>query len=136
MPAFICPLRWVRAHTEANALRLRPGRRAYVLQRACARFEKLLSKPRCNTDVSLQCGKPLPGLTKQDDCCGSVGASWGLNKCQKCPIKPGKRPMALFNFPFACVFMSAHFQAIYLSSIQAHCALAVLISPCDSLCGD
>ncbi|KAL7380810.1 hypothetical protein ABVT39_024441 [Epinephelus coioides] len=35
-----------------------------------------------------QCGKPLPGLTKQDDCCGSVGASWGLNKCQKCPTKP------------------------------------------------
>ncbi|XP_026209948.1 latent-transforming growth factor beta-binding protein 2 [Anabas testudineus] len=38
--------------------------------------------------VDGQCGKPLPGLTKQDDCCGSVGASWGLNKCQKCPTKP------------------------------------------------
>uniref|UniRef100_W5MXR7 Latent-transforming growth factor beta-binding protein 1 n=1 Tax=Lepisosteus oculatus TaxID=7918 RepID=W5MXR7_LEPOC len=35
-----------------------------------------------------QCGKPLPGLTKQDDCCGSVGASWGLNKCTACPPKP------------------------------------------------
>uniref|UniRef100_A0A674AN72 Latent-transforming growth factor beta-binding protein 1 n=1 Tax=Salmo trutta TaxID=8032 RepID=A0A674AN72_SALTR len=35
-----------------------------------------------------QCGKPLPGLTKQDDCCGSVGASWGLNKCTECPTKP------------------------------------------------
>uniref|UniRef100_A0A3B4BZ25 Latent transforming growth factor beta binding protein 2 n=1 Tax=Pygocentrus nattereri TaxID=42514 RepID=A0A3B4BZ25_PYGNA len=35
-----------------------------------------------------QCGKPLPGLTKQEDCCGSVGASWGLNKCTKCPSKP------------------------------------------------
>ncbi|XP_030620963.1 latent-transforming growth factor beta-binding protein 2-like [Chanos chanos] len=35
-----------------------------------------------------QCGKPLPGLTKQDDCCGSVGASWGLNKCTECPSKP------------------------------------------------
>uniref|UniRef100_A0A671YS24 Latent transforming growth factor beta binding protein 2 n=1 Tax=Sparus aurata TaxID=8175 RepID=A0A671YS24_SPAAU len=34
--------------------------------------------------VDGQCGKPLPGLTKQDDCCGSVGASWGINKCQKC----------------------------------------------------
>nr|XP_023841971.1 latent-transforming growth factor beta-binding protein 4-like [Salvelinus alpinus] len=34
------------------------------------------------------CGKPLPGLTKQDDCCGSVGASWGLNKCTECPTKP------------------------------------------------
>ncbi|XP_041828648.1 latent-transforming growth factor beta-binding protein 2-like [Melanotaenia boesemani] len=38
--------------------------------------------------VDGQCDKPLPGLTKQDDCCGSVGASWGLNKCQKCPTKP------------------------------------------------
>uniref|UniRef100_A0AAY4C0V1 Latent-transforming growth factor beta-binding protein 1 n=1 Tax=Denticeps clupeoides TaxID=299321 RepID=A0AAY4C0V1_9TELE len=36
----------------------------------------------------LQCGKPLPGLTKQDDCCGSIGASWGLNKCTECPSKP------------------------------------------------
>uniref|UniRef100_A0A674NXB6 Latent-transforming growth factor beta-binding protein 4 n=1 Tax=Takifugu rubripes TaxID=31033 RepID=A0A674NXB6_TAKRU len=36
----------------------------------------------------LQCGKPLPGLTKQEDCCGSIGASWGLNKCHKCPTKP------------------------------------------------
>ncbi|KAK5857298.1 hypothetical protein PBY51_010553 [Eleginops maclovinus] len=38
--------------------------------------------------VDGQCGKPLPGLTKQDDCCGSVGTSWGFNKCQKCPAKP------------------------------------------------
>ncbi|XP_053700845.1 latent-transforming growth factor beta-binding protein 2 isoform X1 [Synchiropus splendidus] len=44
---------------------------------------------RCFQDtVDGQCGKPLPGLTKQEDCCGSVGASWGLNKCQKCPSKP------------------------------------------------
>uniref|UniRef100_A0A8C5MFV8 Latent-transforming growth factor beta-binding protein 1 n=1 Tax=Leptobrachium leishanense TaxID=445787 RepID=A0A8C5MFV8_9ANUR len=34
-----------------------------------------------------QCGKPLPGLHKQDDCCGSVGSSWGFNKCMKCPKK-------------------------------------------------
>ncbi|CAB1330916.1 unnamed protein product [Coregonus sp. 'balchen'] len=40
--------------------------------------------------VDGQCGKPLPGLTKQDECCGSVGASWGLNKCTECPTKPSK----------------------------------------------
>ncbi|XP_066553217.1 latent-transforming growth factor beta-binding protein 1 isoform X2 [Amia ocellicauda] len=34
-----------------------------------------------------QCGKALPGLSKQDDCCGSVGTSWGFHKCQKCPKK-------------------------------------------------
>lgn len=42
-----------------------------------------------NRCFALQCGKPLPGLTKQEDCCGSIGASWGLNKCHKCPAKPG-----------------------------------------------
>ncbi|KAL7872970.1 hypothetical protein AOLI_G00120410 [Acnodon oligacanthus] len=41
-----------------------------------------------------QCGKPLPGLTKQEDCCGSVGASWGLNKCTKCPSKPAHAVIA------------------------------------------
>ncbi|XP_072555349.1 latent-transforming growth factor beta-binding protein 2 isoform X2 [Paramormyrops kingsleyae] len=38
--------------------------------------------------VDGKCGKPLPGLTRQEDCCGSVGASWGLNKCTECPPKP------------------------------------------------
>ncbi|XP_053189603.1 latent-transforming growth factor beta-binding protein 1 [Scomber japonicus] len=35
-----------------------------------------------------QCGKALPGLTKQDQCCGTIGTSWGFHKCQKCPKKP------------------------------------------------
>ncbi|KFV69038.1 Latent-transforming growth factor beta-binding protein 1, partial [Dryobates pubescens] len=37
--------------------------------------------------VGTQCGKALPGLSKQEDCCGTVGTSWGFNKCQKCPKK-------------------------------------------------
>nr|XP_033792958.1 latent-transforming growth factor beta-binding protein 1 isoform X2 [Geotrypetes seraphini] len=37
--------------------------------------------------TSSQCGKALPGLSKQEDCCGTVGTSWGFNKCQKCPKK-------------------------------------------------
>uniref|UniRef100_A0A670I1Y1 Latent-transforming growth factor beta-binding protein 1 n=1 Tax=Podarcis muralis TaxID=64176 RepID=A0A670I1Y1_PODMU len=40
--------------------------------------------------IGTQCGKALPGLSKQEDCCGTVGTSWGFNKCQKCPKKPGK----------------------------------------------
>ncbi|KAM8860153.1 latent-transforming growth factor beta-binding protein 1 isoform 2-T2 [Spinachia spinachia] len=32
-----------------------------------------------------QCGKALPGLTKQEQCCGTIGTSWGFHKCQKCP---------------------------------------------------
>lgn len=102
-------------HTQTNALRLCPGQRAHILraQHACRhKIGALISKPRCNTDVSLQCGKPLPGLTKQDDCCGSVGASWGLNKCQKCPNKPGKHPVAIaistgpFSIPLCCITRS------------------------------
>ncbi|XP_055981186.1 latent-transforming growth factor beta-binding protein 1 isoform X1 [Sorex fumeus] len=38
--------------------------------------------------VGAQCGKALPGLSKQEDCCGTVGTSWGFHKCQKCPKKP------------------------------------------------
>ncbi|XP_053159827.1 latent-transforming growth factor beta-binding protein 1 isoform X4 [Hemicordylus capensis] len=46
--------------------------------------------------IGTQCGKALPGLSKQEDCCGTVGTSWGFNKCQKCPRKPaypGYSPM-------------------------------------------
>ncbi|XP_070980578.1 latent-transforming growth factor beta-binding protein 1-like isoform X1 [Oncorhynchus clarkii lewisi] len=32
-----------------------------------------------------QCGKALPGLSKQEECCQSIGTSWGFHKCQKCP---------------------------------------------------
>ncbi|XP_074501775.1 latent-transforming growth factor beta-binding protein 1 isoform X2 [Sebastes fasciatus] len=35
-----------------------------------------------------QCGKALPGLTKQEQCCGTIGTSWGFHKCQMCPQKP------------------------------------------------
>nr|XP_032811610.1 latent-transforming growth factor beta-binding protein 1-like [Petromyzon marinus] len=34
-----------------------------------------------------QCLKPLLGLTRQDDCCGSIGAAWGTNACTRCPPK-------------------------------------------------
>ncbi|XP_029305402.1 latent-transforming growth factor beta-binding protein 1 isoform X2 [Cottoperca gobio] len=37
--------------------------------------------------VGSQCGKALPGLTKQEQCCGTIGTSWGFHKCQKCPKK-------------------------------------------------
>ncbi|XP_077139129.1 latent-transforming growth factor beta-binding protein 1 isoform X2 [Ranitomeya variabilis] len=37
--------------------------------------------------TNTQCGKPLPGLSKQEDCCGTVGTSWGVGKCMKCPKK-------------------------------------------------
>ena len=54
---------------------------------------------------SLQCGKALPGLSKQEDCCGTVGTSWGFHKCQKCPKKPCKwRFIILLQVNVACLF--------------------------------
>uniref|UniRef100_A0A8D0HNQ8 Latent-transforming growth factor beta-binding protein 1 n=1 Tax=Sphenodon punctatus TaxID=8508 RepID=A0A8D0HNQ8_SPHPU len=35
-----------------------------------------------------QCTNPLAGLAKFEDCCGSVGVFWGVNKCIPCPPKP------------------------------------------------
>ncbi|XP_064176051.1 latent-transforming growth factor beta-binding protein 1-like [Anguilla rostrata] len=45
-----------------------------------------------------QCGKALPGLSKQEDCCGSVGTSWGFHKCQTCPRKTCKCSSNSFTF--------------------------------------
>lgn len=54
---------------------------------------------------SLQCGKALPGLSKQEDCCGTVGTSWGFHKCQKCPKKPCKwHLIILLQVNVACLF--------------------------------
>ncbi|XP_069064116.1 latent-transforming growth factor beta-binding protein 3 isoform X1 [Pleurodeles waltl] len=41
-------------------------------------FQETLPKQSCGSN-------PLPGLTKEEDCCGSIGTSWGQNKCHKCP---------------------------------------------------
>ncbi|XP_069064594.1 latent-transforming growth factor beta-binding protein 2 isoform X3 [Pleurodeles waltl] len=38
--------------------------------------------------VAGRCGLPLPGLTRQEDCCGSVGIYWGVNRCMPCTPKP------------------------------------------------
>ncbi|KAJ7410241.1 Latent-transforming growth factor beta-binding protein 2 [Willisornis vidua] len=35
-----------------------------------------------------QCTNPLPGLTKLEDCCGSVGLFWGADQCLACPPRP------------------------------------------------
>uniref|UniRef100_UPI00358DF645 latent-transforming growth factor beta-binding protein 1-like isoform X2 n=1 Tax=Myxine glutinosa TaxID=7769 RepID=UPI00358DF645 len=34
-----------------------------------------------------KCTRPLPMLTHQDVCCGSVGAAWGIDRCTTCPEK-------------------------------------------------
>ncbi|XP_077179348.1 latent-transforming growth factor beta-binding protein 2 [Paroedura picta] len=37
-----------------------------------------------------KCAEPLPGLAKYEDCCGSVGAFWGISRCIPCPQKPAQ----------------------------------------------
>ncbi|XP_077313974.1 latent-transforming growth factor beta-binding protein 3 isoform X5 [Lithobates pipiens] len=44
-------------------------------------FQDTLPKQACRSN-------PLPGLTKEEDCCGSVGTAWGQHKCNKCPQLP------------------------------------------------
>nr|XP_034964450.1 latent-transforming growth factor beta-binding protein 2 [Zootoca vivipara] len=38
--------------------------------------------------VNGKCADPLPGLANYEDCCGSVGAFWGVSRCIPCPSKP------------------------------------------------
>uniref|UniRef100_A0A8C5EST5 Latent transforming growth factor beta binding protein 3 n=1 Tax=Gouania willdenowi TaxID=441366 RepID=A0A8C5EST5_GOUWI len=62
---------------------LKPGQRA-VLTRHKPKgrcFQETTPKQACNST-------PLPVLTNQEDCCGSVGNSWGQNKCYQCPKLP------------------------------------------------
>uniref|UniRef100_A0AAQ5XIT2 Latent transforming growth factor beta binding protein 3 n=1 Tax=Amphiprion ocellaris TaxID=80972 RepID=A0AAQ5XIT2_AMPOC len=46
-------------------------------------FQETTPKQACNST-------PLPVLTNQEDCCGSVGNSWGQNKCYQCPKLPSE----------------------------------------------
>ena len=44
----------------------------------------------CPCSFFPQCANPLPELTAQEDCCGSVGAFWGVTSCAPCPPRPGE----------------------------------------------
>uniref|UniRef100_A0A8C2EYR4 Latent-transforming growth factor beta-binding protein 1 n=1 Tax=Cyprinus carpio TaxID=7962 RepID=A0A8C2EYR4_CYPCA len=63
----------------------------YPNQQLYPQYQPVTSKSqlgRCFQETAgMQCGKALPGLSKQDACCGTVGTSWGFHKCQKCPKK-------------------------------------------------
>ncbi|KAF4084511.1 hypothetical protein AMELA_G00129520 [Ameiurus melas] len=63
----------------------------YSNQQSFLHYTPVTSKSqlgRCFQETtSMQCGKALPGLSKQEDCCGTIGTSWGFHKCQKCPRK-------------------------------------------------
>uniref|UniRef100_A0A3B4YU56 Latent-transforming growth factor beta-binding protein 4 n=1 Tax=Seriola lalandi dorsalis TaxID=1841481 RepID=A0A3B4YU56_SERLL len=73
-----------------------PGQHGYQVPQ----YQPVTSKNtlgRCFQETTgSQCGKALPGLTKQEQCCGTIGTSWGFHKCQKCPKKPCKYLLSLF----------------------------------------
>ncbi|XP_051579497.1 latent-transforming growth factor beta-binding protein 1-like isoform X2 [Myxocyprinus asiaticus] len=78
----------------------------YPNQQAKVQYQPVTSKNqlgRCFQETAgMQCGKALPGLSKQEICCGTVGTSWGFHKCQKCPKKPSiplQRPTTMIECP-------------------------------------
>uniref|UniRef100_A0A7N6AUX7 Latent-transforming growth factor beta-binding protein 3 n=1 Tax=Anabas testudineus TaxID=64144 RepID=A0A7N6AUX7_ANATE len=77
-------------------------------------FQETTPKQACNST-------PLPVLTNQEDCCGSVGNSWGQNKCYKCPSLPSE-----LEYGSTCPqgykrFNSTHCQDINECSMQGVC---------------
>ncbi|XP_066527076.1 latent-transforming growth factor beta-binding protein 1 isoform X2 [Hoplias malabaricus] len=63
----------------------------YPNQQTFLQYQPVTSKSqlgRCFQETAgTQCGKALPGLSKQEECCQTIGTSWGFHKCQKCPRK-------------------------------------------------
>uniref|UniRef100_A0A8C8A9Z2 Latent transforming growth factor beta binding protein 3 n=1 Tax=Oryzias sinensis TaxID=183150 RepID=A0A8C8A9Z2_9TELE len=89
-------------------------------------FQETTPKQACNST-------PLPVLTNQEDCCGSVGNSWGQNKCYQCPKLPRgathkeQKPLPQrSNYGSACPqgykrYNSTHCQDINECSMQGVC---------------
>ncbi|XP_052001305.1 latent-transforming growth factor beta-binding protein 1-like isoform X3 [Xyrauchen texanus] len=78
----------------------------YPNQQGKVQYQPVTSKSqlgRCFQETAgMQCGKALPGLSKQEICCGTVGTSWGFHKCQKCPKEPSiplQRPTTMIECP-------------------------------------
>ncbi|XP_075875961.1 latent-transforming growth factor beta-binding protein 3 isoform X1 [Nelusetta ayraudi] len=84
-------------------------------------FQETTPKQACNS-------MPLPVLTNQEDCCGSVGNSWGQNKCYQCPKLPNAsvKQTIVEDYDSTCPqgykrFNSTHCQDINECTIQGIC---------------
>uniref|UniRef100_A0A8C9ZD29 Latent-transforming growth factor beta-binding protein 3 n=1 Tax=Sander lucioperca TaxID=283035 RepID=A0A8C9ZD29_SANLU len=84
-------------------------------------FQETTPKQACNST-------PLPVLTNQEDCCGSVGNSWGQNKCYQCPKLPNAsvKHTIVEDYGSTCPqgykrFNSTHCQDINECSMQGVC---------------
>ncbi|XP_036094333.1 latent-transforming growth factor beta-binding protein 2 isoform X3 [Rousettus aegyptiacus] len=75
------------SYWDSNSIPSRPGEAPRPLPPAAPRPRGLLG--RCYlSSVNGQCANPLLELTAQEDCCGSVGAFWGVTLCAPCPPRP------------------------------------------------
>ncbi|XP_053529247.1 latent-transforming growth factor beta-binding protein 2 isoform X2 [Artibeus jamaicensis] len=75
------------SYRDSNSIPTRSGEAPQPLPRAAPRPRGLLG--RCYLSaVNGQCANPLLELTTQEDCCGSVGAFWGVTLCAPCPPRP------------------------------------------------
>ncbi|GAB5573029.1 latent-transforming growth factor beta-binding protein 2 [Prionailurus iriomotensis] len=75
------------SHWDSNSIPARSGEAPQPPPPAAPRPPGLLG--RCYlSSVNGQCANPLLELTAQEDCCGSVGAFWGVTSCAPCPPRP------------------------------------------------
>uniref|UniRef100_A0A8D2HU71 Latent-transforming growth factor beta-binding protein 2 n=1 Tax=Urocitellus parryii TaxID=9999 RepID=A0A8D2HU71_UROPR len=75
------------SHWDSNSIPARSGEPPRVPPAVLPRHQGLLG--RCYlSSVNGQCANPLLELTAQEDCCGSVGAFWGVSSCVPCPPRP------------------------------------------------
>nr|XP_020454610.1 latent-transforming growth factor beta-binding protein 3 isoform X3 [Monopterus albus] len=84
-------------------------------------FQETTPKQACNST-------PLPVLTNQEDCCASVGNSWGQNKCYQCPKLPNPpvKQTIVEEYGSTCPqgykrFNNTHCQDINECSMQGVC---------------
>ncbi|KAM4620829.1 latent-transforming growth factor beta-binding protein 3 isoform 2-T3 [Polymixia lowei] len=84
-------------------------------------FQETTPKQACNST-------PLPVLTNQEDCCGTVGNSWGQNKCYQCPKLPNAsvKQTIVEDYGSTCPqgykrYNSTHCQDINECSMQGVC---------------
>ncbi|ELV09892.1 Latent-transforming growth factor beta-binding protein 2 [Tupaia chinensis] len=75
------------SHLDSNSIPARSGEPPRAPPPAVPRLRGLLGRCYLST-VNGQCANPLLELTTQEDCCGSVGAFWGVTSCAPCPPRP------------------------------------------------
>ncbi|KAF6351732.1 latent transforming growth factor beta binding protein 2 [Rhinolophus ferrumequinum] len=86
-PSLHLPVSPGHGYWDGNSIPTQPGEARRPLPPAAPRPRGLLG--RCYLSaVNGQCANPLLELTTQEDCCGSVGAFWGVTLCAPCPPRP------------------------------------------------